>query len=1020
MDNSNNSIFGKFSRLRKKPQQPLTDLTELYSKVANESIYYKKLEETRNYKHALQGWKALTTDVMFQLTTVNHHYPNTEHYTIDELSLLSGVRELYHRATTHMEELQILLRENPELSTQNYNVGSGTNRYHTRDHKASLTRMQPMTSLTSSSSSTHGFSNMTLRGGSSSTNEQHSYSFNDYSNSQPRINHEAKVNFSNSKPLTGNYKNRPNRNSLSSHSKGYESSIMSENISEYSTPNNNSLYSTPSNGSDPFENFNEINSQEHEEDNIPNNIIVIDSAESANNTFVTESDGNEISPEQNYSDNSNEDGNKNNVFLQSDSGSDSDAFEFDVSEYYEDDDVDINNDEPENEDEDGYLHLDDEDMARLQAFDKLNGSPNRLNDQVKGGMLQDLANMRVSPSKSSTAQEVFIPSIPENIPPPLPKLPRVPVVIQPILPEMRPKRHNLLNKNMGKTTTSSNNSPVPHTKRPIVKVNKSTPAISTSTQQPPSTSTVTKTRTHNLIRQNKLSSSTSSLTSQHRPRKKLSTTPSVPAEKLGSKNDVSAAQVAKLVYKSSNSSDRVANTTKPAHKVRNNITNKPNINKKAVVDSGTKQIKKITVTKGKSTTTVSKSKKDVPTKSNRTTNNASSRKTGLSNGNKNKSTSSLPSKANTASPSVNRMRDTSTKKKVSPSPNSRSKEDLHYVDSPKEPNEKDTDEKDDEKEDEYDKILKDIPSIDKALGKQILQDIVVHGDEVHWNDIAGLNGAKNSLKEAVVYPFLRPDLFMGLRQPVTGMLLFGPPGTGKTMLARAVACESKSTFFSISASSLTSKYLGESEKLVRALFTIARKLSPSIVFVDEIDSLLGSRNQEGENESSRRIKNEFLVQWSSLSSAAAGKNDKRGSRFVDDKRVLVLAATNLPWSIDEAARRRFVRRQYIPLPEDETRLVHIKKLLAHQNHTLTNEDFDALLELTQGYSGSDITSLAKDAAMGPLRELGDQLLHTDRDHIRPIELKDFKNSLEYIKPSVSKEGLEKYEEWALQFGSSGT
>lgn len=118
----------------------------------------------------------------------------------------------------------------------------------------------------------------------------------------------------------------------------------------------------------------------------------------------------------------------------------------------------------------------------------------------------------------------------------------------------------------------------------------------------------------------------------------------------------------------------------------------------------------------------------------------------------------------------------------------------------------------------------------------------MHGDEVHWDDIAGLESAKYSLKEAVVYPFLRPDLFRGLREPVRGMLLFGPPGTGKTMLARAVATESHSTFFSISASSLTSKYLGESEKLVRALFAIAKKLSPSIIFVDEIDSIMGSRN----------------------------------------------------------------------------------------------------------------------------------------------------------------------------------
>lgn len=311
-------------------------------------------------------------------------------------------------------------------------------------------------------------------------------------------------------------------------------------------------------------------------------------------------------------------------------------------------------------------------------------------------------------------------------------------------------------------------------------------------------------------------------------------------------------------------------------------------------------------------------------------------------------------------------------------------------------------------------MIESMRGVDKDSAKQIFSEIVVKGDEVHWHDIAGLESAKSSLKEAVVYPFLRPDLFRGLREPVRGMLLFGPPGTGKTMLARAVATESHSTFFSISASSLTSKFLGESEKLVRALFAVAKKLSPSIVFVDEIDSILGSRNNENENEASRRIKNEFLIQWSSLSNAAAG-NDDGG----EDERVLVLAATNLPWSIDDAARRRFVRRQYIPLPEGETRKLQISRLLSKQKHTITGKGFAELIELTNGYSGSDITSLAKDAAMVPLRELGDRLLSTPNENIRPITLEDFKNSLNYIKPSVSKDGLLEYEKWAERFGSSG-
>lgn len=331
-------------------------------------------------------------------------------------------------------------------------------------------------------------------------------------------------------------------------------------------------------------------------------------------------------------------------------------------------------------------------------------------------------------------------------------------------------------------------------------------------------------------------------------------------------------------------------------------------------------------------------------------------------------------------------------------------------------------------------LMKNLPAgVDENAAKQIFNEVVIQGDEVHWSDVAGLEIAKSALKETVVYPFLRPDLFLGLREPARGMLLFGPPGTGKTMLARAVATESKSIFFAISASSLTSKFLGESEKLVRALFVLAKELAPSIIFVDEIDSLLGSRG-DGEHEATRRIKTEFLVQWSDLQRAAAGRESAEGEsgsrgeivmhtdelRSIGDaSRVLVLAATNLPWAIDEAARRRFVRRQYIPLPEPWVRESQLRTLLGGKGQGLSDRDMKRLVQLTEGFSGSDITALAKDAAMGPLRSLGERLLHMSPEEIRPISMGDFEASLGNIRPSVSKEGLREFEEWAEKFGERG-
>jgi vacuolar protein-sorting-associated protein 4 len=186
-------------------------------------------------------------------------------------------------------------------------------------------------------------------------------------------------------------------------------------------------------------------------------------------------------------------------------------------------------------------------------------------------------------------------------------------------------------------------------------------------------------------------------------------------------------------------------------------------------------------------------------------------------------------------------------------------------------------------------------------------------------------------------------------------LLYGPPGTGKSYLAKAVATEADSTFFSVSSSDLVSKWLGESEKLVANLFNMARERAPAIIFVDEIDALCSSRS-DNESEAARRIKTEFLVQMQGVG---------HGN---DEKRVLLLGATNLPYTLDQAVRRRFDKRIYIPLPEAPARANMFKIHLGDTPHSITAKEFDFLGAATPGFSGSDIAVLVKDVLMQPVRK----------------------------------------------------
>ncbi|CAE7037944.1 fignl1, partial [Symbiodinium sp. KB8] len=274
--------------------------------------------------------------------------------------------------------------------------------------------------------------------------------------------------------------------------------------------------------------------------------------------------------------------------------------------------------------------------------------------------------------------------------------------------------------------------------------------------------------------------------------------------------------------------------------------------------------------------------------------------------------------------------------------------------------------------------------------------------------LAGLKHAKRAVVESVIWPMQRPDIFTGLRSLPKGILLFGPPGTGKTLVGKAVAHSCKATFFSISASSLTSKWIGEGEKMVRTLFAVASVMQPSIVFIDEIDSLLQSRS-ESDNESSRRIKTEFLVQ---LDGAATKGDDV----------VVVIGATNRPQELDEAARRRFVKRLYIPLPDADARRHLIKRLLAKNRHVLTEDDIEAVTTATKGYSGADVTNLCKEAALGPVRQ-GLKGLPLDaidtvtEASMPPIDTTHFASAMRQVKTSVAQSELAEYKAWNSEFGS---
>ncbi|CAF4009911.1 unnamed protein product [Rotaria sordida] len=323
---------------------------------------------------------------------------------------------------------------------------------------------------------------------------------------------------------------------------------------------------------------------------------------------------------------------------------------------------------------------------------------------------------------------------------------------------------------------------------------------------------------------------------------------------------------------------------------------------------------------------------------------------------------------------------------------------------------------------------------------QKFEGAIITDPQVTFADVIGLEQAKEALKEAVILPVKYPQLFQGKRKPWAGILLYGPPGTGKSYLAKAIATECKNTFISVSSSDLLSKWLGESEKGVKCLFEVAREKQPCIVFIDEIDALCGQRN-DTESESSRRVKTEFLVQMQGVGT--------------DNSGVLVLAATNIPWSLDSAIRRRFEKRIYIPLPEVNERASMFKTHLGTDSyHTIKDHEWKQLAEKSEHYSGADIAVVCREALLRPIRRLssgthfkriqnlksdgppelwlpcspGDLgAVETKLDDIKPEELceppvtmSDMLAALSTQKPTVGDADLTKHKKFTEEYGQEGS
>lgn len=314
--------------------------------------------------------------------------------------------------------------------------------------------------------------------------------------------------------------------------------------------------------------------------------------------------------------------------------------------------------------------------------------------------------------------------------------------------------------------------------------------------------------------------------------------------------------------------------------------------------------------------------------------------------------------------------------------------------------------------------------------EEIKSSIVFEKPDVKFESIIGLETAKKALNEILNFPKAFSHMYKGIRKATNAVLLYGPPGTGKTQLARAAATQSNCVFFSISSSTILSKWVGDSEQNIKALFEVANQMAPSIIFLDEADSMFQTR-QDDEQGATRRVKTEFLILMDGIKS---------------NKDVFILAATNKPNDLDIAFLRRMPKKIYIPLPDKASRILMLSGMLTGLEHSLTEEDLEKLADLLDGYSGSDIKNFVNEAANAPLHRISkskyfvkeentDKYMVCDENTENKMEINylevaklgqikempilyhDFIDALEIIKATVDPSELLQYEIYTEKFGA---